>query len=354
MNSSLHLTLTALCCVAFVLGGLPFSSDAQLDPSFYRDSCPKVHSIVREVIRNVSKTDPRILASFIRLHFHDCFVQGCDASILLNDTTTIVSEQGAFPNNNSIRGLDVVNRIKTAVESACPNTVSCADILALAAQISSILSEGPNWKVQLGRRDSLTANQTLANQNLPGPSFNLTQLKSAFAAQGLNTTDLVALSGAHTIGRGQCKFFVDRLYNFSNTGNPDPTLNTTYLQTLQSICPNSGPGTTLTNLDLTTPDTFDSAYYSNLKIGKGLFQSDQELFSTSGADTIAIVDSFNNNQTLFFENFKVSMVKMGNIGVLTGSQGEIRTQCNFVNGNSVGLATKVTRDSSQDGGVSSY
>jgi hypothetical protein len=67
------------------------------------------------------------------------YEKGCDASILLNDTTTIVSEQGAFPNNNSIRGLDVVNRIKTAVESACPNTVSCADILALAAQISSIL-----------------------------------------------------------------------------------------------------------------------------------------------------------------------------------------------------------------------
>jgi peroxidase len=59
----------------------------------------------------------------------------------------------------------------------------------------NLQSEGPNWKVQLGRRDSLTANQTLANQNLPGPSFNLTQLKSAFAAQGLNTTDLVALSG---------------------------------------------------------------------------------------------------------------------------------------------------------------
>jgi peroxidase len=161
------------------------------------------------------------------------------------------------------------------------------------------------------------------------------------------------ISGAHTIGRGQCQFFVNRLYNFSNTGNPDPTLNTTYLQTLRSICPNNGPGTTLANLDLTTPDTFDSKYYSNLKIGKGLFSSDQELFSTSGADTIAIVNSFNNNQTLFFENFKASMIKMGNVGVLTGSQGEIRKQCNFINGNS-GLATKVTRDSSEDGGVSSY
>jgi len=58
---------------------------------------------------------------------------------LLNNTATIVSEQQAFPNNNSLRGLDVVNQIKTAIESACPNTVSCADILALAAQASSVL-----------------------------------------------------------------------------------------------------------------------------------------------------------------------------------------------------------------------
>jgi peroxidase len=50
-----------------------------------------------------------------------------------------VTEQEAFPNRNSLRGLDVVNRIKTAVEKECPDTVSCADILALSAQISSIL-----------------------------------------------------------------------------------------------------------------------------------------------------------------------------------------------------------------------
>ncbi|MCI00071.1 peroxidase, partial [Trifolium medium] len=120
---------------------------------------------------------------------------GCDASVLLNKTDTIVTEQDAFPNINSLRGLDVVNQIKTAVEKACPNTVSCADILALAAELSSTLSQGPDWKVPLGRRDSLTANQTLANQNLPAPFNSLDQLKAAFAAQGLNTTDLVALSG---------------------------------------------------------------------------------------------------------------------------------------------------------------
>jgi hypothetical protein len=57
---------------------------------------------------------------------------------------------------------------------------------------------GPGWLVPLGRRDSLTANKDLANQNLPGPSNDLTGLKSAFAAQGLNTVDLVALSGIYT------------------------------------------------------------------------------------------------------------------------------------------------------------
>ncbi|KAL5097661.1 hypothetical protein RYX36_001988 [Vicia faba] len=344
------------CMVVFVLiGGVPFSSNAQLDPSFYSTTCPNVSSIVRGVLTNVSLTDPRMLASLIRLHFHDCFVQGCDGSVLLNDTATIVSEQTAPANNNSIRGLDVVNRIKTAVENACPNTVSCADILALSAEISSDLANGPTWQVPLGRRDSLTANKTLATQNLPGPSFNLSLLKSTFLIQNLTTTDLVALSGGHTIGKGQCRFFVDRLYNFSSTGNPDTTLNTTYLQTLQSICPNGGPGTNLTDLDPTTPDTFDSNYYSNLQDGKGLFQSDQELFSTTGADTIAIVNSFINNQTLFFENFVSSMIKMGNLGVLTGTQGEIRTQCNAVNGNSSsGLASVVTNESSEDGLASSF
>ena len=79
---------------------------------------------------------------FILSNFNYIFVynwQGCDASLLLNDSTTIVSEQTALGNNNSIRGLDVVNNIKTAVEASCPNTVSCADILAIAAEVAVVL-----------------------------------------------------------------------------------------------------------------------------------------------------------------------------------------------------------------------
>jgi peroxidase len=71
---------------------------------------------------------------FIKLMIH----QGCDASVLLDDTKSFVGEKTAIPNNNSIRGFDVVDDIKAKLEEACPGVVSCADILALAARDSTV------------------------------------------------------------------------------------------------------------------------------------------------------------------------------------------------------------------------
>ncbi|MBA0810763.1 hypothetical protein Gohar_002722 [Gossypium harknessii] len=330
-----------------------------LSPSFYDETCPTVFSIIRGIIEQALLSDPRIGASLLRLHFHDCFVnvitktfvlflflpftfsaisrlkqillQGCDASILLDNSATIESEKEAAPNNNSARGFEVVDAMKIALEFECPGIVSCADILAIAAQESVNLAGGPSWLVLLGRRDSTTANRTLANLAIPAAFETLDILKSKFAAVGLNTsTDLVALSGAHTFGRAQCTIVIERLYNFNSTGKADPTLNATYLETLRKVCPQGGNGSVLVNLDPTTPNTFDSNYYTNLQAQEGLLQSDQELFSTSGADTIEIVERFSSSQIAFFESFVVSMLKMGNISPVTGTEGEIRLSCRRV------------------------
>lgn len=74
---SMYVVAAALCCVVIMLGGRPFYSETKLDPSFYNKTCPRVHSIVHEVIHEASLSDPRILASLTRLHFHDCFVLVC-------------------------------------------------------------------------------------------------------------------------------------------------------------------------------------------------------------------------------------------------------------------------------------
>lgn len=65
--------------------------------------------------------------------------KGCDGSILLDDTPTFTGEKMAGPNNNSVRGFDVIDQIKAAVNEAClGNVVSCADILAVAARDSVV------------------------------------------------------------------------------------------------------------------------------------------------------------------------------------------------------------------------
>ncbi|KAK1277439.1 Peroxidase 53 [Acorus gramineus] len=308
-------------------------SNGQLSSTFYSSTCSNVSSIVRSVVQQAQQSDARIYASLLRLHFHDCFVNGCDGSLLLvsNSTLNIQSEQGAGPNVGSVRGFNVVDNIKTAVESACPGVVSCADILAIAAEASVSLAGGPTWTVQLGRRDSTIANMSGANSDLPAPFESLSSITTKFAAKGLSTTDLVALSGGHTIGRAKCSSFNNRLYNFSGTGNPDPTLNTTYLATLRQTCP-QGNQNSLANLDPTTPDAFDNNYYSNLQNNEGLLQSDQELFSTTGAATVSIVNSFSSSQSSFFQSFASAMINMGAISPLTGTSGEVRLTCSKING----------------------
>lgn len=58
---------------------------------------------------------------------------------MLDDTENFVGEKTAAPNVNSLRGFDVINEIKSELEVVCPQTVSCADILATAARDSVLL-----------------------------------------------------------------------------------------------------------------------------------------------------------------------------------------------------------------------
>lgn len=64
--------------------------------------------------------------------------QGCDGSVLLDDTSSFTGEKSATPNRNSARGFDVVDNIKSAVENVCPGVVSCADVLAIASRDSVV------------------------------------------------------------------------------------------------------------------------------------------------------------------------------------------------------------------------
>ncbi|KAG8485651.1 hypothetical protein CXB51_018842 [Gossypium anomalum] len=140
------------------------------------------------------------------------------------------------------------------------------------------------------------------------------------------------VSGAHTFGRARCLVFRHRLHNFNNVpGSTDPTIDPTFGDVLKQLCPDGGNGDVLIDLDPTTPDDFDRNYYANLQNNRGLLQTDQALFSTAGANTVAIVNRFASSQTDFFNNFVQSMINLGNLSPLTRSNGEIRRNCRSIN-----------------------
>ncbi|CAM0874497.1 unnamed protein product [Alopecurus aequalis] len=306
--------------LALVAGG----ASAQLSTSFYSYSCPNMLTAVRSALHPAIARERRVGASILRLFFHDCFVQGCDASLLLDDAPGIRSEKNSGPNKNSARGFEVIDAVKAAVERACPGVVSCADVLAVAAEESVVFLGGPSWEVKTGRRDSTTASFDGANNDIPIPTSGLANLTSHFAAKGLSQKDMVALSGAHTIGLARCTNFRDHIYN-------DTNIDAGFARSRQSNCPpTSGSGdNNLAPLDLQTPTVFENAYYKNLVQKRALLHSDQELFNGGAAD--AQVREYVGNQDAFFKDFVVGMIKMGDVAPLTGSNGQIRKNCRRIN-----------------------
>ncbi|KAL2557835.1 Peroxidase 52 [Forsythia ovata] len=306
--------------IMFNLAFMGFS--ASLNPYFYNKVCPQALPTIKRVVGDAVKQERRMGGSLLRLHFHDCFVNGCDASILLDSTSAFTSEKNALPNANSARGFDVIDRIKSEVDRVCGSpVVSCADILAVAARDSVVALGGPTWEVRLGRRDSTTASETTANNDLPLPSMDLPELINSFKKQGLNVKDLVALSGGHTLGFSQCGLFKNRIYNETNI---DPN----FAHQRRTTCPPNGGDSNRAPLDH-TPAFFDTKYFRNLVKKKGLLHSDQALFN--GGQTDSLVKTYSTNFGAFSKDFASSMIKMGNIKPLTWKRGQIRLDCKKVN-----------------------
>ncbi|CAN1231780.1 Peroxidase 73 [Linum grandiflorum] len=251
-----HHPLVLILLLVFLFSALLIvPSASQLSPDFYRNTCPNVVSIVRSAVRAKFQQTFVTAPATLRLFFHDCFVRGCDASVLLASPTNNAEKD--HPDDVSLAGdgFDTVIKAKAAVDRipSCRNKVSCADILALATREAVILTGGPFYRVELGRRD----------------------------------------------GR------------------------------LRQMCPVRVDPRIAINMDPTTPQRFDNAYYRNLQQGKGLFTSDQVLFTDPRSRPT--VNRFAASNTAFGQAFVAAITKLGRVGVLTGSRGEIRRDCSRVN-----------------------
>ncbi|KAK6914891.1 hem peroxidase [Dillenia turbinata] len=330
-----------------------FGNFSLLEYDYYRESCPQAEQIIRAVLQRQYEVRPNVAPALLRL--------GCDASVLLDPDEGIESEKESPP-NETLKGFEVIDLIKSALEEVCPGVVSCADIIVLAARDCVILAGGPFYPLYTGRKDSTLAYKEVATNELPSPHDDLPKTLALFASRGFNERETVSLLGAHSIGMIHCKFFYNRLFNFSGTEAPDPSLDLDFLNIMRMKCNNTNkPSGSLSstslsssfaasptsNFDALSPtsspspeepgmemdyegvkENFGTLYYRSLLQGRGILHVDQQL--TVREETADWVRAYSSDASLFRRDFATVMMKLSNLRVLTAPMGQVRLKCSKV------------------------
>ncbi|GJN23724.1 hypothetical protein PR202_gb11397 [Eleusine coracana subsp. coracana] len=311
-RSSTAAALVAILMVSLLLSPALSASSALLPPAlsvplnatvganlsdyFTVASCPNLEQAIFLAMFQVLRSDISIAAGLLRLYFHDCFPQGCDASILLQGRG---SEQ-QMGNNLTLH----------------PKALQLIEQLRAQAAVKWL--GGPDYAVAQGMLDSVGPASAQEVGSLPAQTSDVPKLLSTFASKGFgDPTELVAFSGAHTIGVARCDSFRDRALKREDV-----------FATLLLIACARNPGL-MQPLDVMTWNLFDNKYLWDLKNRQGVLTSDMALIKD--ARTAPIVDLFAQDQNAIFAAFAKTMTKLSHFRP-HGNSGEIRRNCFRANG----------------------
>nr|TKR83436.1 peroxidase 42 [Populus alba] len=259
--------------------------DPGLVMNFYKDTCPQAEDIVKEQVRLLYKRHKNTAFSWLRNIFHDCAVQSCDASLLLDSTRRTFLSPFPF-------------------------------------QLG-----GPHIPLKTGRRDGRKSRADVIEDYLPDHNESISVVLDRFASMGIDTPGVVALLGAHSVGRTHCVKLVHRLYP-----EVDPALNPDHVEHMLYKCPDSIPDPKAVQYvrnDRGTPMVLDNNYYRNILDNKGLLIVDHQL--ANDKRTKPYVKKMAKSQDYFFKEFSRAITILSENNPLTGTKGEIRKQCTVAN-----------------------
>lgn len=131
----LAIALVSSCAASRVEAEATIELPPPLQWHFYQNSCPDVERYVRDQVEFYWKQDSTLAVKLIQLLYTDCFIKGCDASILLDGPDT----EKTAPQNAPILGfpLEVIDKVKEVLEQHCPGVVSCPTLSTLPLEMLS-------------------------------------------------------------------------------------------------------------------------------------------------------------------------------------------------------------------------
>ncbi|KAF6988022.1 hypothetical protein CFC21_005607 [Triticum aestivum] len=295
--------------------------------------------VVREQVNAVNFTGNDARPGLIRLMFHDCFVNGCDGSVLLM-TSRESSADGTTEKdsgfNIGLRGFEVIDKIK---EKLADYKVTCTDAVIYAAREAVYLLS--NGKIAYnvdgpGRKDGVISRSEDPEKYLPTPSSDFAVLVKKFTDKVVFTEkDVVALSGAHAVG-------VAHSTTINVTGTPEMYQTAVGWETFKD--PNAvknnvreydgGPlkissGYKDDNKErMAAKGVLDNSFYNAVLQKMALFPSDRVL----GVNAVTKVREYMNNAGTWNNDFGSAMEKLSKLRATSDpSKIEIRNVCSKTN-----------------------
>ncbi|KAF0921131.1 hypothetical protein E2562_038934 [Oryza meyeriana var. granulata] len=192
--------------------------------------------------------------------------------------------------------------------------------------------DGSAYPVLTGRTDSTRSFYDEVGARIPSPNATYAVTLDAFARRGFTERETVALLGAHSIGKVQCRFFRDRIYNFAGTRKPDDTIDADMVEEMRAVCGSDGDGDGAAPMEMGyyrqgREVGFGAHYYAKLLGGRGILRSDQQLTAGSTVRWVRVYASGAHGEEVFREDFAHAMVKLAALEPLTGSPGHVRIRC---------------------------
>ena len=158
---------------------------------------------VKAALMDMVKADPDIGPTMIRLAWHSSGTYDKMSKTGGSLAGTIRFKEELAHGANA--GLDKMVMKLEPIHTSHPD-VSYADLYTLAGVSAIAAAGGPKIVWRAGRADALTPDAVTPNGRLPDadvgkPSDNAAHLRTIFGRMGFNDQQIVALSGAHALGR---------------------------------------------------------------------------------------------------------------------------------------------------------
>ncbi|XP_040363517.1 putative L-ascorbate peroxidase 6 isoform X2 [Rosa chinensis] len=246
---------------------LPFSESMEAFTAKAVEPDTSIYEVMKEEIRKVVSKGKA--AGVLRFVFHDA------GTFQLDDNSggmngSVIYELDRPENKGLKTPFKILEIAKTEVDAVQP--VSWADMIAVAGAEAVSVCGGPTIPVALGRLDSKEPDP---EGKLPEETLDAYGLKQSFRAKGLSTQELVALSGAHTLG---------------NKGFGSPTVfDNSYFKVLLEESVSSGSMSSMTGLP-----------------------SDRAL--PKDDECLRWIKKYADNENSFFEDFQNAYIKLVNSG----------------------------------------